>query len=162
MNGIVKMIKMNHWLLFFLPLFMLTSNLAAAGDNQPVKLTGKWQLSWEARIGTESGAMQLEQVDSKLTGSYQGHLVSSKLSGTVQDKNVTLNLDFAGAHPFTIIFTGTVDGDKMGGKFSIGGAKDGYDSYGENARPTDYSWKAIRQPDQTQSDSGQANRTNRK
>ncbi len=161
MNG-MKMIKMNRWLPFFLPLLMLASNLAVAGDTQSVNLTGKWQFSWEARIGTESGILRLEQADSKLTGSYQGHLVSSNLSGTIQGNNVSINLDFAGAHPFTIIFTGTVDGDKMSGKFSIGGSKDGYDSYGENARRTDYSWKANRQPDQTQSDSGQQNQTNRK
>lgn len=158
----MKMTKMNRLVPLFLPLFLLTSFFAVAADTQPVNLTGKWQFSWEARIGTESGTLQLEQADSKLTGSYQGHLVSSKLSGTVQNKNVSINLDFAGAHPFTIIFTGTVDGDKMAGKFSIGGSKDGYDSYGENARRTDYSWKAIRQTDQTQSDSSQQNRTNRK
>jgi hypothetical protein len=157
-----KMTKMIGLLPLFLPLFLLTSIFAAAGDTQSVNLAGKWQFSWEARIGTESGTLRLEQADSKLTGGYQGHLVSSNLSGTIQGNNVSFNLDFAGAHPFTIIFTGTVDGDKMAGKFSIGGSKDGYDSYGENARRTDYSWRAIRQPDQTRSDSSQQNQTNQK
>jgi hypothetical protein len=161
MNG-MKMTKIIRLVPLFLPLFMLTSSFASAADTQPVNLTGKWQFSWEARIGTESGTLRLEQADSKLTGSYQGHLVSSNLSGTIQNNNVSINLDFAGAHPFTIIFTGTVDGDKMAGKFSIGGSKDGYDSNGENARRTDYSWKATRQPDQAQSDNGHQSQTNRK
>lgn len=158
----MKMAKMIRLLRIVLPLLLLISSSASAGDTQSVNLTGKWQFSWEARIGTESGTLRLKQADSKLTGGYQGHLVSSNLSGTIQGNNVSFNLDFAGAHPFTIIFTGTVDGGKMAGKFSIGGSKDGYDSYGENARRTDYSWKAIRQSDQTQSDNSQQSQTSRK
>jgi hypothetical protein len=157
MNG---MIKMNRGLPFFLLLLMVMSNVAIAADTQSVNLSGKWQLSWEARIGTESGTLRLEQAGSKLTGGYQGHVVSSNLSGTVQSQNVTFNLDFAGAHPFTIIFTGTIDGDKMAGKFTIGGAADGYDSHGESAHPSNYSWTATRQPDQTQSNNGQQNQAN--
>jgi hypothetical protein len=140
----------------------LASSFAFAGEGEAPDLAGKWQLSWEARLGTETGTMHLEQADSNLTGSYQGHFSSSKLSGTVQDKNITLNLYFQGAHPFAMVFTGTVDGDKMTGKFSVGGAKDGYDAYGENAHPTNYSWTAVRQLNQTQSHGGQQNQPNRK
>jgi hypothetical protein len=125
-------------------LAFLTSSFAAVGEDKPVSVMGKWQLSWEARLGTERGTMQLDQADSKLTGSFQGHL-SSKISGSIKDKSIRLNLDFAGAHPFTLVFTGTVDGDKMAGKFEIQGVKDGYDWHGENASPSNYSWTAVRQ-----------------
>jgi hypothetical protein len=134
---------------------MLTSSFAAGGENKLVNVMGKWQLSWEARLGTERGTMLLEQVDSKLTGSFQGHLVSPKISGTIKDKSISLNLDFQGAHPFTLVFTGTVDGDKMAGKFAIQGVTDGYDWHGENARPTNYSWTAVRQSDRIQGASRQ-------
>lgn len=141
--------KKSRLLYFTLPLLMLASTFAGAGDNS-ANLAGKWQLSWEARLGTERGTLQMEQVGANLSGSYQGRLGSSKVSGNIEGKHVKLNLDFRSATPFTISFTGTVDGDKMGGKFEIKGADDSYDSHGENARPSDYSWTAIRQPGQTE------------
>ncbi|MGA8273083.1 MAG: hypothetical protein WB919_16090 [Candidatus Sulfotelmatobacter sp.] len=142
--------KKNRLLYFSLLLLMLASTFLAAGDTA-ASLTGKWQLSWEARLGTERGTIQIEQVGTKLSGTYQGRLGSSKAYGNMEGQHINLNIDFGGAAPFTISFTGTVDGDKMGGKFAIKGADDGYDSHGENARPSDYSWKAIRQPNQTES-----------
>jgi hypothetical protein len=130
--------------------------LAAAGENKPATLTGKWQLSWEARLGTESGTMQLEQVDSTLTGSYHGHLDAPRITGSVDGKNITLKLQFPRAHPFTIIFTGTIKGDKNAGKFAIQEVPDGYDWHGENARPSNYSWTAVRQHDRALAESSAA------
>ena len=130
---------------------MLTPGFAVAADNAPASVAGKWQLSWEARIGTERGTMQLEQVNSTLTGSYHGHLDSPRITGIVDGKNVTLKLEFQRAHPFTLVFKGRVDGARMAGKFEIQDVPDGYDWHGENARPSNYSWSAIRQPDQTSS-----------
>ena len=134
---------------------MLTPAFALAADNAPASVAGKWQMSWEARIGTERGTMQLEQVDSTLTGSYHGHLNAPKITGTVDGKNIILKLEFQRTHPFTLVFTGGVDGDKMAGKFEIQDVPDAYDWHGENARPSNYAWKAIRQPDQTSSNSTQ-------
>jgi|SRR5580658_575487 hypothetical protein len=146
------MIKTNRPLRFCL-LFLLAScfaaTFAAAAENKPANLAGKWQLSWEARLGTERGTMQLEQVDTTLTGSYHGHLDAPRITGNVEGKNITLKLEFQRAHPFTIVFTGRVDGDKMAGKFEIQEVPDGYDWHGENARPSNYSWTAVRQPDAT-------------
>jgi hypothetical protein len=140
---------------FCLAALMLAATFAAAEDN-PAKLAGKWQLSWEARLGTERGTMQLDQVGSKLTGTFEGgSLGSPKISGNIECNTVTLNIEFQRTHPFTIIFKGTLDGDKMGGKFEIQGVQSGYDSHGENATPSNYSWTAVRQPDQTQSASAQ-------
>jgi hypothetical protein len=154
--------RKSRLLSFVLSVLVLSPSFAAAGENKPVNVAGKWQLSWEARLGTERGPMQLDQVDSSLTGSFQGHLGTPRVSGTIKDKSVTLNLEFQGARPFTLVFTGTVDGDKMAGKFVIQGVTDGYDWHGENARPTNYSWTAVRQPDQTQSDGTQQNQPNQR
>jgi hypothetical protein len=156
MNEMRIRMKMTNtrWLHFCLPLLLLTCSFAAVGGNKP-NVVGKWQLSWEARIGTERGTLLLEQVDSRLTGTYQGGLSSPHVSGSTDGTNITLNLDFPGTHPFTIAFKGTVDGDKMAGKFEIEGLANGYDSHGENVRPSNYSWTAVRQPSSTQSNSAQ-------
>jgi hypothetical protein len=145
-----------RWLCFCLPLLMLASGFAAAGENKPVSVAGTWQLSWEARIGTERGVMQLQQVDAGLAGSFQGGALGSpKVSGKIEGKNINLKLDFQGTHNFTLVFTGTVDGDKMEGKFAIQNLADGYDWHGENVRPSNYSWTAVRQADQTPAASSQ-------
>jgi hypothetical protein len=142
-------------LCFCILIFMLTPAFAVTGESTPASVAGKWQMSWEARIGTESGTMQLDQSDSTLTGTYHGHLNAPKITGTVDGKNITLKLEFQRAHPFTLVFTGKVDGDKMAGKFAIQDVPDAYDWHGENAHPSNYSWSAARQPSQTSSNSPQ-------
>lgn len=144
-----------------LSVLILASSFASADDNRGENINGKWQLSWEARLGTERCTMQIEQVSSTVTGTYQGRLGSPKLSGRVEGKNVILNLAFRGAHPYVLVFTGSVDGNTMGGNFDVEGVVGGYDSHGENAHPTNYLWTAVRQPDPTRSDiSGQNKRSN--
>jgi autotransporter translocation and assembly factor TamB len=133
------------WLLVFAVMFGQAS--VAETASRPASVSGKWQISWEARLGTASGTVQLEQAESKLTGSYQGQLGSPKVSGTIEGKNVSFTLDFQGAHPFSLIFRGVVDGDKMAGKFAIEGVEGGYDQHGENVRPSNYTWSAVRQPE---------------
>ena len=140
----------------------LVCSFAAASDNQPANVAGKWQVSWEARMGTERGILQVEQASSGLAGSFQGgSLGSPKISGNLEGKNITLKLDLQGAHSFTLVLVGTVEGDSMSGKFEIQGLTDGYDWHGENVRPTNYSWTAVRQNDRTQSAS-QQNQPDRK
>jgi hypothetical protein len=116
--------------------------------DQPANVAGNWQISWEARIGAEKATVRFQQEGAKLTGVFHGQLGSPAVFGTVQGKNVSFTLEFTGKYPFTLTFTGPLDGDKMGGKFAVGGVQGGYDPQGENARPSDYSWKAIRIPDQ--------------
>jgi hypothetical protein len=132
----------------FLILF-LTCSFAASTKKSPVRVAGKWQLSWEARLGTEKGTLQLNQTKSNLTGQYQGHITSSNISGTIDGNKISLNVDFQRTHAFTLIFTGTIDGDKMAGKFEIKDLPNGYDSHGESAHPSNYTWSAVRLPDQT-------------
>jgi autotransporter translocation and assembly factor TamB len=152
-GGATRMITRTRSLCFCLLVLILASSFASAGDSQSANVTGKWQLSWEARMGTERGILQLEQTNSGLAGSFLGGpLGSPKISGSLEGKNINLKLAFQGTHSFTLVLTGTVDADKMSGKFEIEGLRDGYDWHGENVRPTNYSWTAVRQqPDQTQS-----------
>lgn len=129
---------------FFL-LVLLASSLGAISQAKPANASGKWQISWEARIGTERDIIRLEQAESKLTGTFEGRLGNPKVSGTVDGQNISLHLDFSGKQPYTLVFTGVIDGDKMAGKFTVEGVAGGYDSHGENVRPSNYSWNAVRQ-----------------
>jgi hypothetical protein len=137
-------------------LFALHIPVLAQTRSANSSLTGKWQISWEARNGTERDSLQLEQTESKLSGTFQGKLGSPKVSGSVDGSQVVLQLDFPGPHSYTLQFTGTIDSDKMkmSGKFGVPGIDQAYDWHGENVRPTNYTWSAIRQSDR-QSDSDQ-------
>jgi hypothetical protein len=119
-------------------------------EEKPANVTGKWQISWEARIGTQRGTVQFQQTGSALTGSFEGGLGSPAVSGHVEDRSIFFTLEFPGSHPFTIAFSGSITGDAMAGKFDIDGMQDGYDWHGENARSTNYSWTGTREtkPDQ--------------
>src|ERR1700730_14678621 len=87
----------------------------------PVSVSGKWRLSWQARIGTEQGTLVLEQSGTKLNGSSHSELGPPVVSGTIQEESISFKLGFAGDHPFAIVFTGRVDGNKMNGKFALDG-----------------------------------------
>jgi hypothetical protein len=135
-------------------IFALTMSFAAhvlfAAQTKTVNVTGTWQISWEARVGTERDTLELQQTEAKLTGSFEGKVASPKVSGSVDGQNISLRLDFAGPKPYTIVFTGTLDGEKMSGKFEIPGVAGAYDWHGENVRSTNYTWSAVRIPDAPQ------------
>ncbi len=107
-------------------------------------VAGAWQISWEARIGTERGTLKLRQNADEIFGKLQDRLGNPSFSGNIQGKNIYFKIPFEKAHPFTLSFTGKVEGNKMTGKFEIQDMTDGYDWHGENAHPTNYSWTATR------------------
>jgi hypothetical protein len=117
---------------------------ASNAQTNSVNVSGMWQISWEARLGTEKDTIQLEQADSKLTGNFQGRFGTPKVSGSVDGKNILLRLDFPAKQPYSLVFTGLIDGDKMSGKFEIPGVDKPYDFHGENVRPSNYTWQAVR------------------
>src|SRR5208282_2529166 len=103
--------------------------------------------------------LHIRQTGNKLTGTFQGRHGSVGISGKSDGKNISFDLPFPGSHPFTLNFQGSVDGDKMAGKFAIQGVEDGYDWHGENARPSNYTWTGVRQPSApARADSTLANR----
>jgi hypothetical protein len=125
-------------------ILVLVSCMSVAQSATP-GVNGKWLFSWEARMGTEHDVIEIKQTESKLTGNFHGPLGSPKVSGGVDGNNISLRLEFPGKQPYTLIFTGLIDGDKMSGKFEIEGMPSGYDQHGENARPSNYTWTAVRQ-----------------
>lgn len=152
-----------------LALFLPALQPLSLSQTKLLNVSGKWQISWEARIGTERDTIQLEQADSnqsdpnqndsKLTGSFQGKLGNPRVSGNVDGANISLRLDFAGAKPYSIVFSGTIDGDKMSGKFEIPGVDGAYDFHGENIRASNYTWSAIRLSDAAASSTLQQSRS---
>jgi hypothetical protein len=122
----------------------------AAAEDKTVNVSGKWEISWEARIGTERDMIELQQSGSVLTGTFHGKLVTPRISGNVGGKNITLRLDFPGQKPYSIVFTGAIDGEKMSGKFEVPGVPGAYDFHGENISPSNYTWSAVRAADGSQ------------
>ncbi len=131
------------FLAFLLLVATLVSAPMLAGDAH-TGITGKWTISWQARLGKEQGMIELRQKGTELTGVFHGHGDPGSVSGAVKDGNVSFNLEFHGKTPFAIVFTGTLDGDQMKGNFQLQGMKDGYDQHGENVQRTDYLWSAVR------------------
>src|ERR1700690_156153 len=136
----------NFFLIFLLAMSAAPCIPAGAAPKSP-HLNGAWTISWQARVGMERGTIQIQQKGSHLTGVYQGHGKPGSLSGVIKDGNISFNLEFQTDPPYTIVFKGTIDGDKMAGKFDLQGFKDPYDQHGENVQAIDYSWSASRLPD---------------
>jgi hypothetical protein len=107
---------------FYLSFFVLLSALLVAqsvprqtSDNstpaavKPADVSGKWQISWEGRLGAEQCTLDLHQDGAKLTGTLQDLHGVSPISGTVVDKEILFDAQFSGKRPFTIRFKGTID-----------------------------------------------------
>jgi hypothetical protein len=120
---------------------------SARAATKHVRVAGTWTISWQARVGMERGTIQFQQKGGCLSGVYQGHGSPASVSGNLENGAVSFNLEFQGKTPYTIIFIGVLDGDRMTGKFQFQGLKDAYDQHGENVQSIDYSWTATRLPD---------------
>lgn len=124
-----------------------TSSPSAA---KPPDVSGKWQVSWQGRLGTEQCTLQLHQDGTKLTGTFQDQRGLSSLSGTIDGKQISFEVQFQGPRPFTTRFTGTVDkttdADKIQGTsqaVGIGGTGAYMGHAGEVTQP-EHPWTAKR------------------
>ena len=125
---------------------------------RPVDVSGKWQVAWQGRLGTEQCTLQLQQDSSnKLKGTLQDLHGISSLSGTIDGKKVVFEVTIQGSHPFTTRFTGTVDADKIEGTsqaIGVGGVGAFLGHGGEVVQP-EHPWTAKRVTDQpAQSNAG--------
>ena len=116
---------------------------------KPVDVSGKWQVSWQGRLGTEQCTLQLQQDSSnKLQGTLLDQRGPSSLTGTVDGKKISFEVQFQGPRPFTTRFTGTVDADKIEGTsqaIGVGGTGAYLGHGGEVAQP-EHPWTAKRVP----------------
>jgi hypothetical protein len=143
--------------IFFLSTFILISvspgtaqtrvNSSPSSTAKPADVSGKWQVSWQGRLGTEQCALQLQRDSSnKLSGTLQDQRGSSSLSGMIDGKKISFEVQFQGPRPFTARFTGTVDSDRIEGTsqaIGVGGAGAYLGHAGEVVQP-EHPWIAKR------------------
>jgi hypothetical protein len=112
----------------------------------PANVAGKWQVSWTGRLGTEKGVLTLKQEGQKVSGTFDDLHGSSPLEGKVDGNKVTYDVQFAGKRPYTIDFTGTVNGDKIDGTSqakNVGG-NGAYLGHGGEVVQPERPWSATR------------------
>lgn len=103
--------------------FALVGTVALAAD---ANVTGEWTMSVETQAGTGSPHFSLKQEGTNVTGHYKGQLGEAAVTGTVSGNEVTLKYTVEGqGQALTVVYSGTVDGDTMKGKVSLGDFGDG-------------------------------------
>ena len=91
-----------------------------------VNVTGEWTMTVETQAGTGSPHFSLKQEGNAVTGQYKGQLGEAPVTGTVNGNEVTLKYSInAQGADLTVTYTGTVEGDTMKGKVSLGDFGDG-------------------------------------
>jgi hypothetical protein len=142
-----------QYMFFVLPLLVLAVCLSSVAADAPAEdrvlnVSGKWQVSWQARLGTEQATIELEQDGSKLRGTFHDLHHSCPVSGTIEGSTISLDVQFDEARPYTIAFKGTVNGDSISGTSraqNIGGKA--YLGHGGEIVQPEHPWTATRPAD---------------
>jgi len=79
-------------------------------------LAGQWQVAWQGRIGTEHATILLQPRGQELAGSFRTSQGSVPLVGSVHGPELSFAVDFPGPPPYRILFSGTAQGDQIGGR----------------------------------------------
>jgi hypothetical protein len=127
-------------LLIFLLLLLYGSSF---GQDQPSHVSGKWQVVWTGRLGTENALLELHQNRSVLTGTFRDLHGDSVVTGIVEKNTVTFDVEFKAVRPFTISFSGTIDEGTMKGSSKAKGME-AYMGHGGEVVQPDRPWTATR------------------
>jgi hypothetical protein len=99
------------------------STAAFAAD---ANITGTWNMNVETQAGAGTPVFTLTQKGADVTGNYKGSLGEAPVKGTVKGNDVTLTYSInAQGTDLTVTYTGTVEGDTMKGKVSLGDLGEG-------------------------------------
>ena len=101
-------------------LLLLTSTLRVAAQSADV--SGKWNMKVETSAGNGTPVFVLIQTGDTITGTYTGQLGEAVVKGTLKEKEIKLEFKVG---EYQVLYTGTVDGNNMLGKVSIGDAAQG-------------------------------------
>ncbi|HEY6301659.1 MAG TPA: hypothetical protein VIX14_01220 [Terriglobales bacterium] len=114
--------------------------------DQGADVSGDWQVSWRGRLGTEPGTLHLQQDGTRLSGTFKDVHGLSPLLGTVDQNQISFDVQFQGPHPFTTRFTGNANGNKIEGiSEAIGVAGGGaYLGHGGEIVHPEHPWTAHR------------------
>ena len=111
---------------------LLVASLAAAAfvslgaQAADVNVTGTWTMQVETQAGSGTPTFTLKQEGTTVTGHYKGQLGEAPVTGTVKGNEVTLNYKVsAQGADLSVTYTGTVEGDTIKGKVSLGELGDG-------------------------------------
>jgi hypothetical protein len=121
---------------------LLLAQDSESNNSQPANIGGAWQISWQARNGSQQATVQIQQDGTKLSGTFQDSGGSSPLTGTVAGNNLSFSVQIQG-RPMTLVFTATIDGDKMSGTFQPQGGGSGRGGHGGGQG--NHSWSGVRQ-----------------
>ena len=106
-----------HFLAFALAcgLLLMLGSKAIAAD-EPAKVAGTWEMTYEGPMGTRTQTLTIQQDGSTIKGTVKGQRGESPLEGSVTGNKIsfTVKRDTPNG-TFTIEYTGTVDGDSMKG-----------------------------------------------
>jgi hypothetical protein len=120
--------------------------LALAGCvRQAPGLAGQWQVAWQGRIGTEHATLLLQPRGQELSGSFRTAQGSVPLVGSVHGPELSFAVDFPGPPPYRILFSGTAQGDQIGGRAQpqdVNGQA--FAGHGGEVSPQYYTWTAVR------------------
>lgn len=106
---------------------MVTLATRGASAQGKVDVTGKWQLTVESAAGTGTPTATFKQDGEKLSGHYSSQtLGEADFTGSVKGMAITFSFNAdAGGVALAVTYTGTIDGNTMKGKVSLGEAGDG-------------------------------------
>jgi hypothetical protein len=121
-------------------------------EEAPVNVQGKWQASWQGRLGSQPITLELKQKGTKLSGQLLRAQGRSHLFGTVEGNQVSFDVNFSGPRPFTILFKGIVEGDSIKGTSQAQdvGAHGAYLGHGGEIVQPDHPWTAVREKHEQQ------------
>jgi opacity protein-like surface antigen len=101
----------------------LMSTAALAAD---ANLAGEWDMAVETQAGSGHPHFSFKQSGSTLTGTYKGQLGEAPVTGTVKGNEATWSFKVnAQGMDLTITYTGTVEGDTIKGKLTLGDMAEG-------------------------------------
>ena len=100
---------------------LASAALAGAALAADANVAGEWDFTVETQAGTGSPHFSLKQDGTALSGTYKGQLGEAPVTGTVKGNEVTINFKVnAQGTDLAITYSGTVEGDAIKGKVSLG------------------------------------------
>jgi len=95
--------------------------LAGAALAADANVAGEWDFTVETQAGTGTPHFSLKQDGATLSGTYKGQLGEAPVTGTVKGNDVTISFKVnAQGTDLAITYSGTVEGDTIKGKVSLG------------------------------------------
>jgi opacity protein-like surface antigen len=103
-----------------------TALLSASAFAADANIAGEWDMAVETQAGSGTPHFSFKQEGSTLTGTYKGQLGEAPVTGTVKGNEATWSFKVnAQGVDLTITYTGTVEGDTMKGKLTLGDMGEG-------------------------------------